>query len=64
MLLCVIYRPPSSAGSLLATVGHMFELAGGENKEVILMGDLNINMLGTSSLLSTSNLIAEEFSLT
>ena len=64
MLLCVMYRPHSSAGSLLATVGHMLELAGGERKEVILMGDLNINTLGASSLLSTWNLIAEEFSLT
>ena len=64
MLLCVVYRPPSSGGSLLATVGHMLDLAGGEHKEVILMGDLNINMLCTSSLLSTWNLIVEEFSLT
>ena len=48
-----MYQPPSSDRSLLATVGHMLELAGGENKEVILMGKLTINVLGTSSLLST-----------
>ena len=64
MLLCVVYRPPYSAGSLLGTIVHMLELAGGESKGVILMGDLNINMLGVSSLLSTWNLITKEFSLT
>ena len=53
MLLCVVYRPPSFAGSLLVTVGYMLELAGGENKMMIQIGELNINMLGLSSLLST-----------
>ena len=64
MLLCVVYRPPSFAGSLLATVGHMLELAGGENREMIQLSELNINILGLSSLISTWNLIAKKFSLT
>ena len=64
MLLCDVYRPPSSDGSLLTIIGHMLEMAIGENKEVILMGDLNVNMMSTSTLLSSWNLIIEECSLT
>jgi len=64
VLLCVIYHPPSSDTSVLGYITDMLELAQKESKEVVLMGDLNVNMLGTGSLLSTLLLIAEEFCLT
>ena len=42
----------------------MLELAHKENKEMILMGDLNVNLLGTGSLVSALSLITEEYCLT
>ena len=41
----------------------MLELAIGENKDVVLMGDLNVYLMGASTLLSTWNMITEELSL-
>ena len=41
----------------------MLEIAVGENKEVVLMGDLNVNMLSKCHLVSAWSLIAEEFCL-
>ena len=61
---CVIYRSPSSDTSVLGYVADMLELAQKENKNVILMGEFNVNMLGIGSLLSTLLLIVEEYCLT
>ena len=41
----------------------MLELAVGENKEVVLMGDLNVNLLSKGHLVSAWSLITEEFCL-
>lgn len=41
----------------------MLEAPSKENKEVIVMGDLNIDLLASSSPLSTWSLISEEFCL-
>ena len=45
-------------------VAQMLELAVGENKEVVLMGDLNVNLLSKGHLVSAWSLITEEFCLT
>ena len=64
VLLCVVYRSPSSDTGIFTYVANMLELAHKENKEIILMGDLNVNLLGTGSLVSALSLIIEEFCLT
>ena len=64
VLLCVVYRSPSSDAGVFNCIANMLELANKENKEVILMGDLNVNLLGAGSLVSASSLIIEEFCLT
>ena len=50
VLLCVVYRPPSSTMCVFDCVIQMLELAVGENKEVVLMGDLKVNLLITCLL--------------
>ena len=57
VLLCVVYRSPSSDAGVFNCIANMLELANKENKEVILMGDLNVNLLGAGSLVSASSLI-------
>ena len=64
MLLCVVYRSPSSNAGVLDCIANMLELAHKENKEILLMGDLNVNLLGAGSLVSALSLIVEEFCLT
>ena len=63
VLLCVVYRSPSSDTGVFACIANMLELAHKENKEMILMGDLNVNLLGTGSLVSALSLITEEYCL-
>ena len=41
-----IYRPPKAGKELLVDVNHMLDSS--ERKEVILMGDMNINLLKAS----------------
>ena len=64
VLLCVVYHSPSSDTGVFNCIANMLELAAKEKKEVILMGDLNVNLLGAGSLVSALSLIIEEFCLT
>ena len=57
VLLCVVYRSPSSDTGVFNCIANMLELAAKEKKEVILMGDLNVNLLGANSLVSALSLI-------
>ena len=63
VLLRVVYHSPSPDTSVFACIVNMLELAHKENKEMILMGDLNVNLLGTGSLVSALSLITEEYCL-
>ena len=54
-----MYRPPNAGISSLDTIGLMMEKVVSERKDVVLMGDLNVNLLSSSSsaeklLLATS----------
>ena len=64
VLLCVVYRSPSYDTGVFNCIANMLELADKEKKEVILKGDLNVNLLGVGSLVSALLLIIEEFCLT
>jgi hypothetical protein len=45
-----IYRPPSASVDSFAAIEKLVELIDDENKEFYLLGDLNANMLDTSTL--------------
>ena len=47
-----MYRPPNGVATILNKLEDMLERAASENKRVILMGDLNINLLVPSGLAS------------
>ena len=47
-----MYRPPNGVATILDKLEDMLERAASENKRVILMGDLNINLLVPSGLAS------------
>ena len=59
-----IYRPPKAGKELLVDINHMLDSS--ERKEVILMGDMNINLLKTSrtSQVDELLLITEDHGLT
>ena len=61
VLLCVVYRSPSSDTGVFTYAANMLELAHKENKEIILMDDLKVNLLGAGSLVFALSLIIEEF---
>ena len=44
-LLCYCYRPPSSSNDWIERVEHAIEKANTEQKEIILLGDFNFNLL-------------------
>ena len=53
----VVYRPPKAAASITKDICDMFEAVTQEGKEVVIMGDFNLNMLSPNSsalLLQTS----------
>ena len=45
ILLGNIYRPSKAGKELLVNIKHMLDSIASERKEVILMGDMNINLL-------------------
>ena len=50
ILLCNVYRPPSSNSSTLPNNIDMVEAATSEGKEVVVLGDLNCNLLSSNQL--------------
>ena len=52
-LLCYCYRPPSATSTWMESFESMMELAILEAKEIIVMGDFNVNVMNDSS--STRN---------
>lgn len=50
ILLCNVYRPPSSDSSTLASIIDMVEAATSQGKEVDIMGNLNCNLLSCNQL--------------
>ena len=45
ILLSNIYRPPKAGKEVLDSINRMLDLTATEKKEVILMGDMKINLL-------------------
>ena len=64
ILVGTTYRPPHAQPSLLAELETMLERATSEGKDIVLMGDLNINLLAPSKLSNKLSLIANEYNLT
>ena len=48
-LLCYCYRPPSSSSDWITKVENAIEKANTEQKEIILLGDFNFNLLSETS---------------
>ena len=48
-LLCYVYRPPSATSDWTDQVEQSLDEANTENKEIILLGDLNFNILNKTS---------------
>lgn len=45
----VVYRPPDGLASLTKEICGMFEEVAQEGKEVVIMGDFNMNMLSPAA---------------
>ena len=63
ILLGNMYRPPNAHPNLLASFEAMMERMAAECRDVVLMGDLNINLLAQSSQSSRHLLITSENNL-
>ena len=48
LLVCSIYRPPDCGNTSSEVFAGMMESAATEGKEVLLMGDLNINLMSST----------------
>ena len=61
ILLCTIYRPPSTDCSFVGNFSDLMEHATSEGKEVIVMGDFNINQLKDSPSTRAFQTLLSEF---
>ena len=59
LLVCNLYRPPSSSSSYLESIRVMLESALNEGKEVAVLGDLNLNLLREASASSVENMATD-----
>ena len=64
LLVCTIYRPPDSTAHWYELCTDMLDKAFIENKEIIFMGDLNIDFLAPSSIPRKWSSVIETFALT
>ena len=63
ILIGMMYRPPHVQSLLFTELETMLERVSSEGKDIVLMGDLNINLLATTCLSSKLTLIANENNL-
>ena len=63
-LLCNLYNPPSTNVEFLEELGYMLEVAVGEKKEIIIMGDFNCDVNSPSSMTNQLLSIMSEYQLT
>lgn len=45
VLMCTAYRPPGASWAVIERICEMFKVATQEDKEMVVMGDFNCNML-------------------
>ena len=64
ILVCSIYQPPVSSCRFMDDFSNMLEIASTECKEILVMGDMNINLLSDSSASRRLQSLSEELSLT
>ena len=64
LLICTIYRPPDSSCKFFDDFSRMMESAGNECKEILVMGDMNINYLSDCSITRQMRSMCDEASLT
>ena len=57
LLITTWYRPPNSSIELFSDFENFLELLEDENKEIIITGDLNCNLLEQNKNLPTSKLL-------
>ena len=63
-LICYCYRPPSAASAWLERFEETMERANLEAKEIIVLGDFNINVLNESSSSNSWHQVTHSFNLT
>ena len=63
-LLCNLYNPPNTNVEFLEELGYMLEVAVGEKKEIIIMGDFNCDVNSPSSMTNQLLSIMSEYQLT
>lgn len=64
ILVCNVYRPPSSALPYWTVLGNMLESAASEGKEILLLGDFNCNVSGKHPMQAALADLATELNLT
>ena len=64
LLVCTIYRPPDAGCQFFDNLSVMLETANKECKEILVMGDLNINYLSDCSSTRRMQSLSDEASLT
>ena len=62
--MCSIYRPPDCGSTFSEVLAGMMESAATEGKEVLLMGDLNINLVSRTPNSRFLESLCKELSLT
>ena len=64
MLVCTVYRPPDCSCQFFEEFSAMLDNASKESKEILVMGDMNINYLSDCTISRRMRSMCEEFSLT
>jgi hypothetical protein len=63
LLICTIYCPPSSTGEFLDEFSGIMDCTSSESRELLVMGDFNVNYLAESSVSRRLRSVCSDFNL-